>query len=116
MADDLSGGGALKAQWNAHLLGTALPHCMASMLELLPARISSMFRNDVKARAATIYAALPDLELVKSPFEQMATRTIREAARRDCAVLYDAGSRESGCPTRSFRTRSLRRSLLATTG
>ena len=94
MADDLSGGGALKAQWNAHLLGTALPHCMASMLELLPARISSMFRNDVKARAATIYAALPDLELVKSPFEQMATRTIREAARRDCAVLYDAGSRE----------------------
>ena len=94
MADDLSGGGALKAQWNAHLLGTALPHCMASMLELLPARISSMFRNDVKARAATIYAALPDLELVKSPFEQMATRTIREAARRDCTVLYDAGSRE----------------------
>jgi hypothetical protein len=43
------------------------------------------------SKAAVMYSALPDLELVKSPFEQMAARAVGLAAENDCRLLYDAG-------------------------
>lgn len=91
MAHDAAGAGALKAQWNQHLLQLALPTCFAEALNLLPdhldaAAVGSSFS---RLKALVLYSALPDLAMVKSPFEELAIETFRMAAKKDCRLVYD---------------------------
>jgi hypothetical protein len=93
VAHDAAGAGALKAQWNQHLLEQAVPTCFAEALNVLPDHLISLSGVNSKCQAAVMYSTLPDLELVKPPFEELAARTIHIAAEKDCRVLYDDANR-----------------------
>ena len=88
--------GALKAQWNQHLLEEALPTCIAETLALLPAHLEAVKVSGGGGQSSpgvVLYSALPDLELVRAPFEGLAVNAIRKAAALDgCKLLYDAAS------------------------
>ena len=90
VAHDAAGAGALKAQWNQHLLEQALPVCIAEAINVLPQHLDAPgTTHPSESKSTVLYSALPDLALVKSPFEELAARTIRTAAERNYRLLYD---------------------------
>jgi hypothetical protein len=94
-AQDVSGTGTLKAQWNHHLLHEALPRCVADAIHILPAVLQRGGGGGGDGGAddadTVFYSALPNLEQVLPPFETLAANAIRRAAttRDGSLLLFD---------------------------